>query len=117
MCFNSEFGKILLRFGILRNIQSPVPYQSHTEMIHVHEICSLQQTVQAILHCMIDAIGQSGQVEVYYNVLEMDESGRPPDHRDFVPTAKSSLHVIAKGGYTVKFSLLFGVATVNASHG
>jgi hypothetical protein len=61
----------------------------------------MQQTVLAVLDCMIDTIGQSGHVRVYYNVLEADEHGRPPSHPDFLQTSKSCLHLISKGGYKV----------------
>ncbi|KAL8563025.1 hypothetical protein ACOMHN_065346 [Nucella lapillus] len=60
---------------------------------------NMQQTVLAVLDSMVDPIGQSGHVRVHYEVLETDEKGRPPDHKDFAPTSKSCLHLISKGGY------------------
>ncbi|KAK7112723.1 transient receptor potential cation channel subfamily V member 5-like [Littorina saxatilis] len=58
----------------------------------------MQQTVLAVLDCMVDAIGQSSHVRVHYHVLEADEKGRPPNHPEFEPTSRSCLHLISKMG-------------------
>ncbi|KAL8625269.1 hypothetical protein ACOMHN_030027 [Nucella lapillus] len=59
----------------------------------------MQQTVLSVLDCMIDTIGQSGHVKVYYHVLDADANGRAPSHPDFNPASRSCLHLISKGGY------------------
>ena len=62
----------------------------------------MHQTVLAVMDCMIDTIGQSGHVRVYYHVLESDEMGRAPTHPEFTQHSKSCLHLISKGGYKVR---------------
>ncbi|XP_062579307.1 uncharacterized protein LOC134241264 [Saccostrea cucullata] len=58
----------------------------------------MENTVMAILDCMIDPVSPSGDVCVYYNVLEADESGRVPKDSNFNPRSKSGLQKIAKSG-------------------
>ncbi|KAK7500981.1 hypothetical protein BaRGS_00007861 [Batillaria attramentaria] len=78
-----------------------VSLDDHEAELSLHDLLkkNMQQTVLAVLDCMVDAIGQSGHVRVHYHVLEADAKGRPPNHRDFSPTSRSCLHLIAKGGY------------------
>ncbi|XP_061176467.1 uncharacterized protein LOC133185338 [Saccostrea echinata] len=59
---------------------------------------NMQKTVMAILDCMIDPVSPSGDVCVYYNVLEADENGRVPNDSNFNPLSKSGLQIIAKSG-------------------
>lgn len=53
---------------------------------------------------MIDQDGDGGQI-VFYNILEADEQGRDPDHKEFESNSMSGLHKIAKFGN--KASVLF----------
>ncbi|PVD38681.1 hypothetical protein C0Q70_01301 [Pomacea canaliculata] len=78
-----------------------ITFGNKTAELSLHDLINkdMQQTVLAVLDCMVDAIGQSGHVRVHYHVLEADEMGRPPNHPDFDSTSKSCLHLISKGGY------------------
>lgn len=58
----------------------------------------MQRTILAVLDCMIDTDGFSDQVTAYYNILESDVMGRPPDHPDFDNKSKSPLQIIARQG-------------------
>ncbi|BFZ24803.1 hypothetical protein BsWGS_27842 [Bradybaena similaris] len=59
----------------------------------------MQESALAVLDCMIDRIGQTSHMKVYYHILEADEKGRPPSHAKFEPNSKSCLHLISKEGY------------------
>ncbi|XP_062600338.1 transient receptor potential cation channel subfamily V member 5-like [Saccostrea cucullata] len=59
---------------------------------------NMENTVMAILDCMIDPVSPSGDVCVHYNVLEADENGRVPKDSNFNPRSKSGLQIIAKSG-------------------
>ena len=50
---------------------------------------------------MIDPVSPSGDVCVYYNVLEADEHGRVPSDSNFNSQSKSGLQLIAKSGNKV----------------
>ena len=66
------------------------------------DACFFQQTVMAVLSCMMDPIGQSSSVRVHYHVLDADENGRSPRHEHFKVNSKSCLHLISKGHYMVR---------------
>nr|XP_022293141.1 uncharacterized protein LOC111103870 [Crassostrea virginica] len=59
---------------------------------------SMSKTTLAVLDCMIDPVSPSGDVCVYYNVLEADEHGRVPSDSNFNSQSKSGLQLIAKSG-------------------
>ncbi|XP_061176466.1 uncharacterized protein LOC133185337 [Saccostrea echinata] len=59
---------------------------------------NMQKTILAVLDCMIDPVSPSGDVCVYYNVLEADGYGRVPTDSHFNPRSKSGLQIIAKSG-------------------
>ncbi|NP_001191574.1 vanilloid receptor [Aplysia californica] len=59
---------------------------------------NMQESALAVLDCMIDKIGQTGHVRVYYHILEADEKGRPPTHPDFQKNSRSCLHLMSKEG-------------------
>ena len=62
----------------------------------------LQKTVLSLLDCMLDeCVPHSATHRVYYNILEADEAGRPPDHQLFDASCKSALHIIAQTGNKV----------------
>ena len=52
---------------------------------------------------MIDPVSPSGDVCVYYNVLEADEHGRVPSDSNFNSQSKSGLQLIAKSGNKVRY--------------
>ena len=62
-----------------------------------------QRSVLAVLDCMIEQKTPSGEMIVYYHILEADEEGRVPSHSDFSRNSKSPLHIIAKEGDKVDF--------------
>ncbi|KAK7500906.1 hypothetical protein BaRGS_00007786 [Batillaria attramentaria] len=78
-----------------------ISYGDKEAELSLHDLLKkeMQQTVLAVLDCMVDSIGQSSHVRVHYHVLEADETGRPPNHPNFDSTSKSCLHLISKGGY------------------
>ncbi|XP_067674667.1 transient receptor potential cation channel subfamily V member 6-like [Haliotis asinina] len=57
----------------------------------------MQHAAMGVLDCLMDPIGDTGHVRVFYHVLEADEEGRPPTHKDFDDESKSCLNLIAKG--------------------
>lgn len=57
-----------------------------------------QKTIIAVLDCMIDPVSPSGDVCVYYNVLDADDNGRVPTDSMFNSRSKSGLQIIAKSG-------------------
>ncbi|XP_078322395.1 uncharacterized protein LOC111103871 isoform X2 [Crassostrea virginica] len=59
---------------------------------------TMPKTTLAVLDCMIDPVSPSGDVCVYYNVLEADEHGRVPSDSNFNSQSKSGLQLIAKSG-------------------
>ncbi|XP_056016066.1 uncharacterized protein LOC125675377 isoform X2 [Ostrea edulis] len=59
---------------------------------------NMLKTTLAVLDCMIDPVSPSGDVCVYYNVLEADQHGRVPTDSNFNPRSKSGLQIIAKSG-------------------
>ncbi|XP_041352022.1 uncharacterized protein LOC121370686 isoform X2 [Gigantopelta aegis] len=59
----------------------------------------MMKSVMGILDCMIDPIGKTGHVRVFYHLLESDEHGRTPHHPEFSSNSKSCLHLISKGGF------------------
>nr|XP_022293145.1 uncharacterized protein LOC111103871 isoform X2 [Crassostrea virginica] len=62
---------------------------------------TMPKTTLAVLDCMIDPVSPSGDVCVYYNVLEADEHGRVPSDSNFNSQSKSGLQLIAKSGNKV----------------
>lgn len=60
--------------------------------------CLFQKTIIAVLDCMIDPVSPSGDVCVYYNVLDADDKGRVPTDSMFNSQSKSGLQIIAKSG-------------------
>ncbi|ESO89302.1 hypothetical protein LOTGIDRAFT_229171 [Lottia gigantea] len=59
---------------------------------------SMEKTALGVLDCMMDYIGDSGNVRVYYHVLEADLKGHSPQHEDFDGSSKSCLQLISKNG-------------------
>lgn len=57
-----------------------------------------QKTIIAVLDCMIDPVSPSGDVCMYYNVLDADDNGRVPTDSMFNSRSKSGLQIIAKSG-------------------
>lgn len=59
---------------------------------------NMPKTIIAVLDCMIDPVSPSGDVCVYYNVLDADDNGRVPTDSMFNSRSKSGLQIIAKSG-------------------
>ncbi|XP_055954336.1 transient receptor potential cation channel subfamily V member 3 isoform X3 [Patella vulgata] len=59
---------------------------------------NMERTALGVLDCMIDPVGDSGHVQVFYHVLEADEHGRSPHQEDFDSTSKSCLQLMSKRG-------------------
>ena len=59
----------------------------------------MMEAALALLDCMLDKVGQTGHVRVFYHVLEADDKGRSPAHPDFDKNSRSCLHLISRESY------------------
>lgn len=71
--------------------------------------CLFQKTIIAVLDCMIDPVSPSGDVCVYYNVLDADNNGRVPTDSMFNSQSKSGLQIIAKSGNKASLFVILDV--------
>ena len=60
-----------------------------------------QNTILAVLDCLIEPQSPSGHLTIYYHILESDENGRTPNQDGFNNKSKSPLQIIAKSGNKV----------------
>lgn len=58
----------------------------------------MQNTILAVLDCLIEPQIPSGHLIIYYHILESDEKGRTPKQKSFNKKSKSPLQIIAKSG-------------------
>ncbi|XP_046359517.2 uncharacterized protein LOC124137315 [Haliotis rufescens] len=59
---------------------------------------NMQHAALGVLDAMMDRLGDSGHVRVFYHVLEVDAKGRSPSHPEFESHDKSCLHLISQRG-------------------
>ncbi|KAK3098318.1 hypothetical protein FSP39_018374 [Pinctada imbricata] len=69
-------------------------------------LAGMQRTVLAVLDCMIEQRTPSGEMKVYYSILEADDNGRVPSDPEFNRHSKSPLQIIAKSGNKVLDNIL-----------
>ncbi|XP_067674402.1 transient receptor potential cation channel subfamily V member 1-like isoform X2 [Haliotis asinina] len=101
---NDDIAALILNYmpnAVVRELHTAADDKGSQAECKFHTLLrnEMLQTVLGVLDCMMDPIGDSGHMRVFYHVLEADEFGRSPRHPSFGSNSKSCLHVIAKEGY------------------
>ncbi|KAL4233239.1 hypothetical protein ACF0H5_007923 [Mactra antiquata] len=98
---NDDMCALLLAYMPNELVRNLFVGDSAVSELSLHELLrsetSMQQTILSVLDCMIEPRSLGG-LRVYYNILESDSSGRPPDSSLFDSHSKSPLQIIAKQG-------------------
>ncbi|XP_071114482.1 transient receptor potential cation channel subfamily V member 1-like [Haliotis cracherodii] len=97
---NDDIAALILSYmpnAVIRDMY--ITRTSTRSEFNLHDLLrkEMQHAAMGVLDCMMDPIGDTGHVRVFYHVLEADEEGRPPTHQDFEDESKSCLNLIAKG--------------------
>ncbi|XP_046573251.1 uncharacterized protein LOC124281267 [Haliotis rubra] len=101
---NDDIAALILNYmpnAVVRELHTAADDKDSEAECKLHTLLhnEMLQTALGVLDCMMDPIGDSGHMRVFYHVLEADEFGRSPRHPSFGSNSKSCLHVIAKEGY------------------
>ncbi|XP_071113463.1 transient receptor potential cation channel subfamily V member 1-like [Haliotis cracherodii] len=101
---NDDIAALILNFmpnTAVRELHTATDDKNSEAECKLHTLLrnEMLKTALGVLDCMMDPIGDSGHMRVFYHVLEADEFGRSPRHPSFGSNSKSCLHVIAKEGY------------------